>query len=123
MHLPMIGRGKTKTVYALDAYTVLKVGPADRIAKQARRLRRLHRLGVPVARVLCERYGWLVQEQCEGSLAEVSADEQALVIAAFRAVLPGMRIGDLRPRNVMWHIARDEWVIVDCGAIRPAKEG
>lgn len=109
--IPIIGRGKTKTVYALCAEAVLKVGPPDRIAKQARRLRRLDRHGVPVAHVILSGEGWLIQERCELPDVPDGVVDQLYKFAISRGFSPH----DLHCKNVGW--LRNQWVILDCGAL------
>lgn len=109
--LAVIGVGKTKTCYALDVERVLKIGPPDRVAKQARRLRRLARSGVPVARVILSGDGWLVQERCD--MRTVPDTVVAELRATARAA--GYRVHDLHAKNVGW--LRSRWVILDCGAL------
>ena len=117
--LEIIGKGKTKVAYALDERVVLKVGPPDRIAKQARRLRRLERHGIPVARVILSGDGWLIQERCELLDVRDEVTDHLGDVALAR----GFFVHDLHRRNIGW--LRGQWVILDCGALgrRRTKRG
>ena len=112
--LEILGKGKTKTAYALDKRDkslVLKVGPGDRIIQQARRLRRLERHGVPVARVVLFGQGWLVQERCDLVGAPDWVVDQMHELAIAKGLFPH----DLHDKNV--GLLRGNWVILDCGAL------
>lgn len=110
--MKLIGKGKTKRAYAIDDTRVYKTGPADRVAKQARRLRRLARHGVPVAKVLDSGKGWLVQERCDCSVPAPAWVADALQKLERKA---GFHVHDLHERNV--GLLCGEWVILDCGAL------
>ena len=110
--MKLIGKGKTKRAYALDETRVYKTGPSGRIAKQARRLRRLDRHGVPVAKVLDVGDGWLVQERCDCSSPAPACEVDALQKRARKA---GFFVHDLHEKNV--GLLHGRWVIIDCGAL------